>query len=70
MPKEETQKVTVMLPASLVKRATAATRKGLTPTIRMGLERVASWPAYDKLRRMRGKVKLSIDVDELREDRN
>ncbi len=64
------QKVTVMLPTSLVKKATAATGRGLTPTIRLGLEKVASWPAYDKLRRMRGKVKLSINVDELREDRN
>ena len=62
------QKVTVLLPRELLVRATAATGQGLTPTIRQGLEAVARAAAYDGLRRLRGKVKLSINVDQLRED--
>lgn len=68
--REAMQKVTVMLPKELVRNALAASGKGLTPTLRMALEQIAAWPAYDRLRQMRGKVKLSINVDELREDRD
>lgn len=63
------RKVTVLLPADLVKRATKATGLGLTPTIRKGLESMAAAEAYAGLRKMRGKVKLSLDVEELRQDR-
>ena len=63
------RKVTVLLPADLVKRATKATGQGVTPTIRRGLESIAAGEAYDGLRRLRGKVKLSLNVDELRQDR-
>jgi len=58
-----------LLPADLVKRATKATGLGLTPTIRKGLESVAAAEAFDGLRRMRGKVKLTLKVNELRQDR-
>jgi hypothetical protein len=67
--REEMQKITVLLPRTLVREAMAASGMGLTPTIRQGLRKVAARPAYEALRRMRGKVKLSIDVNELREDR-
>jgi hypothetical protein len=63
------RKVTVLLPADLVKRATKATGLGLTPTIRRGLESIAAGEAFDGLRRLRGKLKLSLNVDELRQDR-
>ncbi len=62
------RKVTILLPRDLVKRATAATGKGLTPTIRQGLEAVARAAAYDGLRQLRGKVRLSVAVEALRED--
>jgi hypothetical protein len=65
---ETLKKVTVMLPADLLARATTATGKGITPTIREGLESVAAANSYEALRRLRGKVKLSINVDELRRD--
>jgi hypothetical protein len=64
----ELKKVTVMLPADLLARATLATGKGITPTIREGLEAMAASHAYEGLRRLRGKVKLSINVDDLRRD--
>jgi hypothetical protein len=68
MPQQQMRKVTVMLPKELVERATKATGVGLTPTIRKGLEAVAASDAYERILRRRGKVHLSIDVDELRRD--
>ena len=64
----ESKKVTVVLPADLLERATMATGKGITPTIREGLEAMAASHAYEGLRRLRGKVKLSVNLDELRRD--
>ena len=58
-----------MLPSDLLKRATAPTGKGITRTIRDGLEAMAASHAYEGLRRLRGKVKLSISVAELRKDK-
>jgi hypothetical protein len=63
------RKVTILLPADLVKRAIKATGLGLTPTIRKGLESVAVGEAFEGLRRLRGKVKFSLNVEELRQDR-
>ncbi len=63
------RKVTVMLPEDLVRRATRASGLGLTPTIRKGLESIAAAEAYDGLLRLRGKLKLNLNVDELRQDR-
>jgi hypothetical protein len=63
------RKVTVVLPESLLKRAQRTSGKGITPTIRQGLELVAAGRAYQRLRALRGKVKTSIDLDELRADR-
>jgi hypothetical protein len=68
MHKQRMQKITVMLPQDLVEQATKVSGKGLTPTIREGLEKVLAAEAYQQIRRLRGKVKLSINVDELRED--
>lgn len=60
--------MTVLLPKSLVRKATRASGAGLTPTIRQGLQAVVRSDAYRRLRQMRGKLRLSIDVDELRQD--
>jgi hypothetical protein len=68
MKQEALQKVTVRLPRDLVKRATRASGQGLSATIRQGLEAVTRAEAFRYLRRLRGKVKFSIDVDQLRED--
>lgn len=64
-----TQKITVELPAELLRRARRSTGAGVTATVRRGLELVAARSAYEELRRLRGKVRLSIDVEQLREDR-
>ena len=64
------QKVTIMLPKALVREATQATGKGLTPTIREGLRQIMAAHACEQLRRMRGKVKFSLTAAQLREDRD
>jgi hypothetical protein len=66
--KPEMRKVTVMLPRDLVEKAKTASGLGLTPVIREGLEAVVRREAYEALRKMRGKVKFSIDLAELRRD--
>jgi len=68
MKRAEMQKVTVLLPKELIRRATRVSGQGLTPTLRKGLEAVVTADAFDKVRQLRGKVKLSIDVARLRED--
>ncbi len=49
--------------------ALATTGKGITQTVRRGLELVSAGRAYEELRRLRGKVRLGIELDALRADR-
>jgi len=63
------QKVTVHVDRELLRRAQERTGKGVTATIRQGLELVAASEVYDRLRALRGQVTFSIDLEELREDR-
>lgn len=63
------QKVTVHVDRELLRRAQEQTGKGVTATIRQGLELVAASEVYDRLRALRGQVTFSIDLEELREDR-
>jgi len=64
-----TQKVTVHLDRDLLRRAQKRTGEGVSATIRHGLELVAASDVYDKLRALRGKMRFSIDLTTLREDR-
>jgi hypothetical protein len=63
------RKLTLEVPEELLEQALAASGEGITQTVRRGLELVAAGRAYDELRRLRGKVKLGIDLAALREDR-
>jgi hypothetical protein len=63
------QKVTVHIDRELLRRAKKRTGKGVTATIRQGLELVAASAVYDRLRALRGQVTFSIDLEKLREDR-
>lgn len=65
----ETQKVTAHLPVKLLKRAREITGEGLTETLKRALEELTTTDAFRRLRALRGKVKLDIDVDELRRDK-
>lgn len=63
------QKITVIVPQNLLKKARSATGKGITATIHQGLELLAASQAYNDLRSLKGKVEFSIKLKELREDR-
>jgi hypothetical protein len=65
----DTRKITVEVPEELLGRALEASGEGITETVRRGLTLVAAGGAYDELRRLRGKVRLGIDLQALREDR-
>lgn len=62
------KKITVHIPEELLQKALDSSGKGLTATVRQGLALVAAGHAYRELRRLRGKVKFSIDLNALRED--
>ena len=63
----KTQKITVRVPVDSLHRAQLATSEGITETVRRGLDALAT--AANELRRFRGKVRLDLDLSELREDR-
>lgn len=66
---ERSKKITAHVPAALLRRACAATGKGVTETVRLGLGLIAAARAQDELRRLRGKVRLGVDLEKLRTDR-
>jgi hypothetical protein len=63
------QKITVHVPAELLKTAQRQTGKGITETIRQGLRLVAAGGTFRRLRELRGKVAIKIDLEALRDDR-
>jgi hypothetical protein len=63
------RKITVHVPDELLKKAQRETGEGVTETVRQGLGLVAASRAYDRLRNLRGAVRLRVDVKELRKDR-
>ena len=64
-----TRKITVEVPADLLERAQSAADAGITETVRRGLTLVAAGHAYQELRQLRGKLRLAVDLEALREDR-
>jgi hypothetical protein len=64
-----TRKITIEIAEDLVERALRSSGEGVTATVRQGLELVAAGRAYRDIRALRGKVKLSLDLERLREDR-
>ncbi|OGQ08244.1 MAG: hypothetical protein A3G32_08890 [Deltaproteobacteria bacterium RIFCSPLOWO2_12_FULL_40_28] len=65
---EAAKKITIQISEDLLHKAQQVTGRGITPTIRQGLELIAASLAYEKLRSLRGKVKFSLDLQKLRED--
>ncbi len=65
---ETARKITIEVPADLLERAQEASGAGITQTVRTGLQLVAASGAYNRLRQLRGKVKFSRTVDELKAD--
>lgn len=62
---ERIRKITVHVPANLLVKAQETTGSGITATVRQGLQLVAAADTYRRLRELRGKVRLSIDLDRL-----
>jgi hypothetical protein len=65
----EMRKITVFVPAKLLASAQDYTAKGVTETVREGLERLSRQRFYDRLKALKGKVRFDVGLDELREDR-
>jgi hypothetical protein len=63
-----TQKITAHIPVELLHEAQAATGKGITETLKIALAQLARANAYEDLRKMRGKIRFSINLTELRKD--
>ena len=67
--KNKIQKISTQLSKELLDEAIEVTNKGITETIRLGLESLIRFNAYQNIRKLKGKVKFSIDLKELRKDK-
>ena len=63
------RKITVEVPQELLEKAQRASGTGVTQTVRMGLQFVAASRTYARLRTLRGKVRFTRTVAELKADR-
>jgi len=66
---ETARKITVEVPPELLEKAQRATGTGITQTVRTGLQLVAASQAYERLRGLRGKVRFTRTLEELKADR-
>ena len=66
---ETARKITVEVPVDLLEKARRASGSGITQTVRTGLELVAASRAYAQLRQLRGKIRFSRTLAELKDDR-
>ena len=64
------RKITVQVPEDTLALAQKLTGEGVTETVRFALKRLASRQAQQELLKLRGTYRFSIDLDELREDRD
>jgi Arc/MetJ-type ribon-helix-helix transcriptional regulator len=65
----EMRKITVEVPAETLALAQEQTGAGVTETVRAALRKLASIRAQQELRKLRGKVKFSMSLEEMRYDR-
>ena len=63
------RKITVEIPRDLLEKAQRASGTGITQTVRAGLQLVAASRTYARLRQLRGKVRFTLALDELKADR-
>jgi len=66
---ETARKITVEVPEELLEKAQKAIGAGITQTVRAGLTLVAASQAHADLRHLRGKVRFSRTLAELKSDR-
>jgi hypothetical protein len=63
------RKITLEVPRELLEKAQSASGAGITQTVRAGLQLVAASKAYARLRGLRGKVRFSRTLAQLKADR-
>jgi hypothetical protein len=63
------RKITVEISQELLEKAQRASGTGITQTVCMGLQLVAASRTYARLRQLRGKVRFSRTLAELKADR-
>jgi hypothetical protein len=66
---EIARKITVEVPLDLLEKAQLASGTGITQTVRAGLQLVAASRTYARLRHLRGKVRFTRTLAELKADR-
>jgi len=66
---EKTRRITVRVPSGILEKAQRASGAGITETVRMGLRLLAEAQTYAQLRKLRGTVRFSRTVEELKDDR-
>jgi hypothetical protein len=66
---ETARKITVEVPPGLLEKAQRASGTGITQTVRRGLQLVAASRTYARLRQLRGKVRFTRSLAELKTDR-
>jgi hypothetical protein len=63
------RKITVQVPEHDLEMAQAYTGEGVTETVRAALKKLASMQAQKRLLELRGKVRFSMSVEDMRYDR-
>jgi Arc/MetJ-type ribon-helix-helix transcriptional regulator len=63
------RKITVEIPQHLLEKAQQASGAGITQTVRTGLQLLAASQAYKQLRQLRGKVRFTRTLADLKADR-
>jgi len=66
---ESSRKITVEVPQDLLEKAQQASGTGVTQTVRTGLQLLAASLTYARLRQLRGKVRFTRSLAELKADR-
>ena len=66
---ETARKITVEISSNLLEKAQRASGTGITQTVRTGLQLLAASRTYDRLRQLRGKVRFTRTLAELKADR-
>lgn len=64
-----TRKITVEVPLELLEKAQRASGAGVTQTVRTGLQLLAASEAYARLRKLRGTLRFTRTLAELKADR-
>jgi len=61
-----TKKITVNVPEQILKNAMALTGEGITPTIVRGLKEIERCEKRSALRKLRGRVRFELNLEETR----